>query len=58
MGVSDIVSFMEKTARMAGARAVELAGCVESEPKGRSIVSRADREVERIIIEEIRAAYS
>ena len=50
MVVSDIVSFMEKTARMAGARAVELSGCVESEPKGRSIVSRADREVERIII--------
>ena len=57
-GVSDIVSFMEKTARKAGARAVELFGHVESEPKGRSIVSRADREVERIIIEEIRAAYS
>ena len=57
MGVSDIVSFMEKTARKAGARAVELAGCVESEPKGRSIVSRADREVEHLIIEEIRAAF-
>ena len=57
MEVSDIVSFMEKTARMAGARAVELFGHVESEPKGRSIVSRADREVERIIIGKIRAAY-
>ena len=57
MGVSDIVSFMEETARKAGARAVELSGCVESEPKGRSIVSRADREVERIIIGEIRKAW-
>ena len=55
--MSDIVSFIEEITRKAGARAVELAGCVESEPKGRSIVSRADREVERIIIEEIRAAY-
>ena len=55
--MSDIVSFMEKTAREAGARAMELFGHVEAEPKGRSIVSRADREVERIIIEEIRAAY-
>ena len=55
--MSDIVSFMEKTAREAGARAVELFGHVEAEPKGRSIVSRADREVEHLIIEEIRAAY-
>ena len=30
---------------------------MEAEPKGRSIVSRADREAERIIIGEIRAAY-
>ena len=55
--VSDVVSFIEETARKAGARAVELFGRVEAEPKGRSIVSRADREVERIIIGEIRAAY-
>ena len=55
--MSDIVSFMEKTAREAGAHAVELSGHVESEPKGRSIVSRADREVEHLIIGKIRAAY-
>ena len=55
--MSGVVSFIEETARMAGARAVELFGQVEAEPKGRSIVSRADREVERIIIGEIRAAY-
>ena len=55
--VSDLVSFIEETARKARARAMELFGRVEAEPKGRSIVSRADREVERIIIEEIRAAY-
>ena len=55
--MSGIVSFIEETARMAGARAMELFGHVEAEPKGRSIVSRADREVERVIIGEIRAAY-
>ncbi len=55
--MSDIVSFMEETAREAGARAVELAGHVESEPKGRSIVSRADREAEDIILSRIRAAW-
>lgn len=55
--MSDLVSFIEQTAHKAGARAVELFGQVEAEPKGRSIVSRADREVERIIIEEIQKAY-
>ena len=55
--VSGVVSFIEETARMAGARAMELKGQVEAEPKGRSIVSRADREAERVIIEEIRKAY-
>lgn len=55
--MSDIVSFTEDIARKAGAHAVELFGRVEAEPKGRSIVSRADREVEGIIIEAIRAAY-
>ena len=55
--VSGVVSFIEEIARMAGARAMELFGEVEAEPKGRSIVSRADREVERIIIGEIRGAY-
>ena len=55
--MSSVVSFIEETARMAGARAMELSGQVEAEPKGRSIVSRADREVERIIIGEIRKAY-
>ena len=55
--MSDIVSFMEETAREAGARAVELFGHVESEPKGRSIVSRADREAEDIILSRIRGAY-
>ena len=53
----DVVSFIEEIARQAGARAVELSGCVEAEAKGRSIVSRADREVEGVIIEAIRAAY-
>ena len=55
--MSEVVSFIEETARMAGARAMELFGEVEAEPKGRSIVSRADREVERIIIGEIRGVY-
>ena len=55
--MSGVVSFIEEIAHKAGARALELFGCVEAEPKGRSIVSRADREVERIIIGEIRAAY-
>ena len=55
--MSGVVSFIEETARMAGARAMELSGRVEAEPKGRSIVSRADREVERIIIEAIRKTY-
>lgn len=55
--MSGLVSFIEETARKAGARAMELKGQVEAEPKGRSIVSRADREAERIIIEAIRAAY-
>jgi len=55
--VSGVVSFIEETTRMAGARAMELSGQVEAEPKGRSIVSRADREVERVIIEEIQMAY-
>ncbi len=55
--MSGVVSFIEETARKAGARAMELKGRVEAEPKGRSIVSRADREVERIIIEEIRKTY-
>ena len=55
--MSDLVSFIEQTARDAGARAMELFGRVEAEPKGSSIVSRADREVERIIIEAIHAAY-
>ena len=55
--LSDIVSFIEDIARKAGARAVELFGEVEAEPKGRSIVSRADREAEGIIIGEIRGTY-
>ena len=55
--MSGVVSFIEDIARKAGARAVELFGRVEAEAKGRSIVSRADREVECIIIEAIRAAY-
>ena len=55
--MSGVVSFIEEIAHKAGARALELFGCVEAEPKGRSIVSRADREVERIIIEAIRKAY-
>ena len=55
--MSGLVSFIEETARKAGARAVELSGCVEAEPKGRSIVSRADREAEGVIIEAIRRAY-
>ncbi len=55
--MSDLVAFMEKTARAAGARALELAGRVEAEAKGRSIVSRADREAERLIVGEIRAAF-
>ena len=55
--MSDFVSFIEEIARKAGARAAELSGHVESEPKGCSIVSRADREAERIIIDEIRAAW-
>ena len=53
----DVVSFIEETACKAGARAVELFGKVEAEPKGRSIVSRADREAEGVIIEAIRGAY-
>ena len=36
---------------------MELSGHVEAEPKGRSIVSQADREVERVIIEAIRGAF-
>ena len=55
--MSDTVSFIEEIARKAGARAMELSGKVESEPKGRSIVSLADREAEAIIIGAIRAAY-
>ena len=55
--MSGVVSFIEETARKAGAHAVELFGEVEAEAKGRSIVSRADREVEGIIIEAIRRAY-
>ncbi len=55
--MSEVVSFIEQTACKARAHAVEMFGKVEAEPKGRSIVSRADREVERIIIAEIRAAY-
>ena len=55
--MSDVVSFIEDMARRAGAHAVELSGRVEAEAKGRSIVSRADREAERIIIEAIRGAY-
>ena len=55
--MSGVVSFIEEIAHKAGARAVELFGEVEAEAKGRSIVSRADREVEGIIIEAIREAY-
>lgn len=55
--MAGVVSFIEETARKAGARAMELKGQVEAEPKGRSIVSLADREAERVIIGEIRAAY-
>ena len=55
--MSGVVSFIEEVVRKAGARAMELFGEVEAEPKGRSIVSRADREVERVIIEEIHAAH-
>ena len=55
--VSDLIPFMEKTAKAAGARALALSGRVASEPKGRSVVSRADREAEAIILAEIRAAF-
>lgn len=54
--MSGAVSFIEDIARKAGGRAMELSGRVEAEAKGRSIVSRADREVEGIIIEAIRKA--
>ena len=55
--MSDLIAFMEKTARAAGARAQALSGRVASEPKGRSVVSRADREAEALILAEIRAAF-
>ena len=55
--MTEIIPFMESAARAAGARALALSGRVATEPKGRSIVSRADREAERLIIAEIRAAF-
>ncbi len=53
----DLISFMEKTARAAGALAMQLSGRVKTEPKGRSIVSYADREAERLIVSKIRSAF-
>ena len=48
-------SFLEETAREAGKSALGLFGKVDTEKKGTSIVSEADREAERLILSRIRA---
>ena len=50
-------SFLEETAREAGKSALGLFGNVDTEKKGGSIVSEADREAERLILSRIRAEY-
>jgi myo-inositol-1(or 4)-monophosphatase len=49
--------FLEETAREAGNSALGLFGKVDTEKKGTSIVSEADREAERLILSRIRAEY-
>jgi myo-inositol-1(or 4)-monophosphatase len=49
--------WLEDVAREAGGLALEMAGRVRTERKGSSIVSEADRAVERLIVDRIRAEY-
>jgi myo-inositol-1(or 4)-monophosphatase len=49
--------WLEDVAREAGEMALDMAGRVRTEKKGSSIVSEADRAVERLIVGRIRAEY-
>ncbi len=49
--------WLEDVVREAGGLALEMAGRVRTERKGSSIVSEADRAVERLIVDRIRAEY-
>ena len=50
-------NFLEESAREGGKLALEHFGRVRAEPKGASIVSEADRAVERLLVSRIRAKF-
>lgn len=52
-----LLSFLEEVSREAGELALNQVGRVSAEPKGASIVSEADRSVERLLLSRIRARY-
>ena len=52
-----LLSFLEDVSREAGELALSQVGRVSAEPKGASIVSEADRSVERLLLSRIRARF-
>ncbi len=53
----ELLSFLEDISREAGELALSQVGQVSAEPKGASIVSEADRSVERLLLSRIRAKF-
>ncbi len=52
-----LLSFLEEVSREAGELALNQVGRVSAEPKGASLVSEADRSVERLLLSRIRSKF-